>query len=82
VDRIVEHLRALPSLRDDGMPEPPVRIATAIAANLAAASAETLDGAALGAIEQQLYALSDAIGRRFFLQGRDAGRASGMTRLA
>lgn len=82
VERIAEHLRALPSLRDDGMPEPPARIVAALAAQLAAASAETLDAAALGAIERQLYALSEAIGRRFFLQGRDAGRAAGMTRLA
>jgi uncharacterized circularly permuted ATP-grasp superfamily protein/uncharacterized alpha-E superfamily protein len=82
VDRILEHLRALPKLREDGMPEPPVRIATAIAATLAAATPDTLDGAAMQAIQSQLFALSDAIGHRFFLHGREAERAEGMTRLA
>lgn len=82
VERIVEHLRALPALRDDGMPEPPVRIAAGIAATLAAASAETLDRACLEDIETRLLALSDAIGGRFFLQGKDAERGMGMMRLA
>ncbi|CAN5413319.1 circularly permuted type 2 ATP-grasp protein [soil metagenome] len=82
MDRIVEHLKALPSLRDDGMPEPPVQVASAIAALLAAASAETLDAAALDDMENRLLALSDAIGMRFFLRGREAERAMGMTRLA
>lgn len=82
VDRIVDHLEALPALRDDGMPEPPLRIARAIAATLAAASAETLDGPMLGQVEQYLLNLSEAIGKRFFLQGREAERAAGMTRLA
>ncbi len=80
VDCIVRRLGALPTLRDDGMPEPPVRIATAIAAVLAARTAETLDDDDLAWIEEQLLDLSDAIGARFFLQGRE--RAANMTRLA
>ena len=82
VERISDHLDALPSLRDDGMPEKPSQIARSIVASLAAASAETLDEPALEDVEQQLLALSDAIGVRFFLQGKDAERAAGMTRLA
>jgi uncharacterized alpha-E superfamily protein len=82
MDLIVEHLKALPSLRDDGMPEPPVQVASTIAALLAAASAETLDAVALEDMETRLLALSDAIGMRFFLRGREAERAMGMTRLA
>ena len=64
-------------------PEPapaPMRIATAVAAALAAVTADSLDDEALGRIERALLDLSDAIGNRFFLQGRE--RASGMTRLA
>ncbi|WBO24053.1 circularly permuted type 2 ATP-grasp protein [Sphingomonas abietis] len=80
ISSIVRHLGALPTLRDDGMPEPPVRIATALAAMLAASTAETLDDAGLERTEKQLYALSDAIGDRFFLHGRE--RAAGMSRLA
>jgi uncharacterized circularly permuted ATP-grasp superfamily protein/uncharacterized alpha-E superfamily protein len=82
IDRIVEHLATLPSLRGDGMPEPQVRIARAIAAILAATTAETIDLRALENMERQLLSLSDAIGKRFFLQGKEAERASGMTRLA
>lgn len=82
VGRMVEHLSALPVLRDDGMPEPQMRLATAIAARLAASAAEDLGAEALGEIEGQLLGLSDAISRRFFLQGKEAERAAGMTRLA
>ena len=59
-----------------------MHIASAIAAILAAASAETLDIAALQEIERRLLDLSNAIGRRFFLQGKEAERGAGMTRLA
>ncbi len=82
VDRILEHLDALPSLRNDGMPEQPARIATAIAAILRAESAETLELATLDDIERRLLDLSDAVGKRFFLQGNDAERAAGVTALA
>ncbi len=81
-DRIVEHLSSLPTLRDDGMPEPQQRTARAISAILTATTAQTLDHEALEHVERRLLALSDAIGRRFFLQGKDAERATGMTRLA
>jgi uncharacterized circularly permuted ATP-grasp superfamily protein/uncharacterized alpha-E superfamily protein len=80
VDGIVAHLATLPTLRDDGMPEPQVRIARALSAQLAASSAEALDAGGLDAMESLLLQLSDAIGSRFFLQGRE--RAAGMTRLA
>ncbi|HEX7781401.1 MAG TPA: circularly permuted type 2 ATP-grasp protein [Sphingobium sp.] len=82
MDLIVEHLAALPSLRDDGMPEPPMKIATSLSALLAAASAETLGNDALEDIENHLLALSDAVGARFFLRGKEAERAAGVTRLA
>lgn len=81
-DAILAHLTALPTLRDDGMPEPPVQLATAITARLRAATAETLTAADLDAIETWLLELSDRINDRFFLKGEDAPRASGMTRLA
>jgi len=82
VDRLLEHLDALPTLRDDGMPEPPVQLATALAARLRAAEAESIRDEDLAAIEQQLLDLSDRIDDRFFLKGEEAPRASGMTRLA
>jgi uncharacterized circularly permuted ATP-grasp superfamily protein/uncharacterized alpha-E superfamily protein len=79
---IAEHLGALPSLRDDGMPEPQVREAAILSTMLAAATAETLDVATLETMETHLLALSDAVSARFFLRGKEAERAMGMTRLA
>ena len=82
IDRILEHLIALPSLRKDGMPELPEQIARGFVAILAATTAETLTFGELQDIERRLLSLSDAIGQRFFLQGKDAARATGMMRLA
>ena len=82
VENILLHLHALPRINDDGMPEPPMRIATAISARLAAADAEAFDNGTLAAIETELLGLSDSISARFFPKGEDAPRASGMTRLA
>lgn len=82
VDAILGHLRALPSLRNDGMPEPPMQLAQALFARLQAASAETLTTRDFDVIEAALLDLSDRIDDRFFLKGEDAPRASGMTRLA
>jgi uncharacterized circularly permuted ATP-grasp superfamily protein/uncharacterized alpha-E superfamily protein len=82
VDAILGHLRALPTLRDDGMPEPPVQLALALSAQLQAASAERFSERDLAVIETALLDLSNRIDDRFFLKGEDAPRASGMTRLA
>jgi len=82
VESILAHLSNLPTLRDDGMPEEPVRVATALAARLAATSAETMSMADLDGIEAQLLDLSDLVNSRFFLKGEDAPRATGMSRLA
>ena len=77
--RIREHLAALPSLRDDGVDEEPVQLANELALMVAMARAESLSPATLLGIENRLMALSDAIGARFFLQGAETVRATGMT---
>ncbi|SFR96218.1 circularly permuted type 2 ATP-grasp protein [Sphingomonas jatrophae] len=79
VARIGEHLAALPVLRDDGMAEAQQAQATELAAAIATARAESLGPKAVLALENRLYALSDAIGARFFLQGAETLRAGGMT---
>ena len=79
VARLGEQLGSLPTLRDDGMMEEPQAIATEIAAMTATARAEALGPDAVLRIENRLLALSDAIGRRFFLQGAETLRAGGMT---
>ena len=66
-------------LGDDGMAEPQQAQATALAAIVATATAATLDADTLGDVERRLGALSDAIARRYFLQGAEPLRAHGLT---
>ena len=79
VVRIREHLDALPQLRDDGLNEEPVQLATELDYVVVTARAEAMSPQGLVGIENRLMALSDAIGRRFFLQGAETLRAAGMT---
>nr|WP_299595227.1 circularly permuted type 2 ATP-grasp protein [Sphingomonas bacterium] len=79
VTQIGEHLDALPSLRDDGMAEAHQLLATEIGALLTMARAEQFGADVAASFENRLYALSDAIGRRFFLQENETIRAAGMT---
>ena len=76
---LAERLGELPVLADDGMAEPQQAGATALAALLATTTAAALDADALGDAERRLAALSDAVARRYFLQGAEPLRASGLT---
>lgn len=66
--RMAEHVAALPTLRADGMPEEPRRLADALVARLAPLTGDMLTMADIGDAEGRLFALSDAIGQRYFLQ--------------
>jgi uncharacterized alpha-E superfamily protein len=79
ITAIKDHLDALPRLHDDGMDEAQQSAATALSARIATLSAQTLNGLACYALEQQLLTLSDLISHRFFLRGGETLRASGMT---
>ncbi|PZU06180.1 circularly permuted type 2 ATP-grasp protein [Sphingomonas sp.] len=79
IDRIREHLAALPSLRDDGIEEEPVAAATELGYSIATMRAEAMARTALLSVENKLSSLSDAIARRYFLQGAETIRAAGMT---
>ncbi len=68
VAEIVQHLAALPSLRDDNVPEAPLRAARALLGELHAASAADMTTERLAVIEVRLLSLSDAISARYFLQ--------------
>lgn len=78
-ERIRTQLRALPVLGDDGLAEPQQAAARAVDSAVATADAATLDAAALFGVEQKLYELSDLVARRYFLQGAEPLRASGLT---
>jgi uncharacterized circularly permuted ATP-grasp superfamily protein/uncharacterized alpha-E superfamily protein len=68
LDRIAEHLTALPRLNEDEIPEAPFRQLNAMLASLRAMEADSLDDAQLKDIETRLLALSDSISQRYFLQ--------------
>ena len=76
---IVERLRELPVLADDGMAEAQQSEGIALDAMLATATAAALDATLLGDVEWRLGSLSDAIARRYFLQGSEPLRAGGLT---
>ena len=78
-ERMTEQLAKLPVLDDDGMAEPQQAEAIALAAILATASAAQLGSDELGNVEQRLGRLSDAIARRYFLQGAEPLREGGLT---
>ncbi|RZM05214.1 MAG: hypothetical protein EOP68_18635, partial [Sphingomonas sp.] len=78
-ERATRHLAHLPVLGDDEVAEPQQAMATALCATVAIASAATLDPDMLGDIERRLATLSDAIARRYFLQGAEPLRASELT---
>ncbi len=82
VDWIAEHLRRLPSLRADGMPETQVLQANALLGTLTPLTGDTLPISDLGKLEARLLALSDAVGQRYFLQNRKADKAIGAGLLA
>ena len=77
--RICEHLAALPVLEDDGMEEPQQAQGTVLTAIVSTATAAALDAEVLGDVERRLFQLSEAIARRYFLQGAEPLRAAGMT---
>lgn len=81
-ERILEHVSALPVLREDGVPEAPRRMAARLASDLAAAEAERLDAAALAGLETDLLALADAIGVRYFPHGAAAERPEKLSGLS
>jgi uncharacterized alpha-E superfamily protein len=76
--RICEHLKDLPVLEDDGMEEPQQAQGTVLQAIITTATAAALDDDILGDVERRLFQLSEAIARRYFLQGAEPLRAAGM----
>ena len=76
--RICEHLAALPVLEDDGMEEPQQTQGTVLTAIVSTATAAGLDADVLGDVERRLFQLSEAVARRYFLQGAEPLRAAGM----
>ncbi|RYE03668.1 MAG: hypothetical protein EOP61_03700 [Sphingomonadales bacterium] len=72
------HLNTLPVLSDSGLAEPQQEQARALAAILVTTHATRIDDWTLGDIGIRLNNLSDAIARRYFLQGAEPLRAAGM----
>ena len=68
VAEIAAHLSALPSLRDDNIPESPLRVARALHGELQGALAPDMTVERLQGVAAQLFTLSDEISARYFLQ--------------
>jgi uncharacterized circularly permuted ATP-grasp superfamily protein/uncharacterized alpha-E superfamily protein len=78
VAAISAHLNKLPVLSDDGLAEPQQEQARELAAILVTTSAMRLDDNLLAGLDLRLGHLSDAIARRYFLQGSEPLRAAGL----
>ncbi len=79
---ILGHVSALPVLRDDGMPEEPLELARRVSAMITTVQAADLDPDFLLGFEARIMQLSDAVGRRYFLQGSVVAPAKSATQLA
>jgi len=75
---ISAHLNTLPVLSDDGLAEPQQEQARELAALMVTARATRIDDTMLWDLENRLARLSDAIARRYFLQGAEPLRAAGL----
>ena len=82
IERLNEHLETLPLLSDDGMLETPRRLILQLAAEVATATAASLDNEKILGFEQSLLGLADAIAARYFLQGPHVARADKSSGLA
>jgi uncharacterized circularly permuted ATP-grasp superfamily protein/uncharacterized alpha-E superfamily protein len=80
--RIDEHLAALPTLRDDGVMEPPRRLSVRLRAELESAEARRLDATLVLSIEQRLTSLADALAARYFAQAPQGPPIQKPSRLA
>lgn len=78
VSAIAEHLARLPVLSDDGLAEPQQAQAAELSAIVSIAQAAAFDESRLAEIGNRLGSLSDAIARRYFLQGSEPLRAAGL----
>ncbi|MEG3181917.1 circularly permuted type 2 ATP-grasp protein [Sphingomonas sp. LT1P40] len=78
VAAICDHMRDLPVLSDDGLAEPQQALAAKLSAAVTTAHASALDDGRLIEIGNLLGSLSDAVARRYFLQGAEPLRAAGL----
>jgi len=69
----------LPVLDDNGIAESQQALATALVALIVTTRAVEIDDAMLSDIQSRLAALSNAVARRYFLQGSEPLRAAGLT---
>ena len=70
--RIAEHIATLPVLRQDGIPEEPMRLAARLTAEIETEVADKLDDDGIASIETRLARLAEAIAKRYFLHGASA----------
>jgi uncharacterized alpha-E superfamily protein len=79
---IDEHLAALPTLRNDGVMEPPRRLSVKLRGELESEDAHRLDAAIILGFEQRLMSLADKIAERYFTHGAEGPASSQPSRIA
>jgi len=82
VRQTAQHLEALPGLRQDGRTDAPLRLARQLFAKLEGLEAEAVTAGAIDELSDLLAQLSNAIGRRYFLQEDRPTRRDGGPLLA
>ncbi|KTS20183.1 hypothetical protein NS228_28090 [Methylobacterium indicum] len=82
VERLAERLAGLPSLRQDGVAEAPVRLVASLAGEIAGAEAGTLPLDTVAVWENRLWEIAEAVGARYFPGGSDAARPETLVTLA
>jgi uncharacterized alpha-E superfamily protein len=82
VGAIADHLAALPTLKEDGMPEIPRRLALSLTAEIGTEEAGRLTPTRVMVLEQALLALAAAVEERYFPHGPHAARPEKLTGLA
>lgn len=79
IECIAEHLAKLPVLDDDGIAEDQQALGAQLSAAIATTRAPSVDDDWLLRVQGLLFALSNAVARRYFLQGAEPLRAGGLT---
>lgn len=75
ISKIENHLAAIPPLRTDGMPEPPLHAVRQLRAKIDAIAAPQIGPMTLEDLRKDLATLSEAISERYFLQAEPSSAA-------
>ncbi len=82
IELINQHILALPTLHQDGLPEEPRQIIARLTTELSTSAANGLDTSTILALEQRISNFADAVAARYFLRRPEISAATGASGLA